>query len=1403
MNERFLDPITLSFNLLERYKLLLRESLLNSGLTTNDVEEILKTIEVDKGIFFTLNRKYEYGINSFRQFCRDNSLSDGLADLIPIDKLYLHQEQAILSILDDKTTVTSTGTGSGKTESFLIPIFDYCLKNPGSGIKAIIIYPMNALANDQIQRISDFTKGTDISFGSYIGSTPEDSRDTIRESPPNILVTNYVMLDRMLTRHKDQIIFTKSKNTVKYIVLDEIHSYRGNKATHLRYLLLRLKSLLNSNVVQIGCSATLENNDGSQGIIKAISLDNFIKPLLDVESYEFIKPTFKKEPFISANPIPIFSQSFDNPAIGTLQYSKSFETLQQNEEFIIKITESLHKGAQSFDDFVEIGNNNLQSYQSITNLKPIVKEYLSAISYINYYSDEPLLDFRIHLFFRDIGGHLKKCIKCKKYRSGHQEFCEDCGTPLFHVYKGDINKCIGKISGNKLKSEIRRESEDKKNSFYVLISFNETKQLLNEYLCFKEDFKLIKDEIILDYDHHGGLRLEFPIYEIKEEVIPLTENTKDYQYLHNLVRTILDFYYGDQKKLLGFIDNREKASQYSSVLKDEFISQFFEEFLKLNYPEEKQLNIVETLQYLHNQIPIDGATELEIEVFKEIDIWYARFILMPPRFFESKKHLLKLNIEKIELFDKELIQKFIDERAIDNTFNDDMPDNQFIRFYKHWATDHRGFCFSGEQSKDPKYESIAFSERSNSIHKDFVKNSGHEEIQQTIKKLLENDIIIMKKTPDGKNHYYLNRKVISFNLQKSKFKDYQELKEKVLLTADLHSSEIQSDERKIVENKFQGGKINFLIATPTLELGIDIGKLQNVMMIGVPPLPSNYAQRAGRAGRGNKGRYALITTFCSEDKNHDVYYFGHPKKMINGMISPPSFDPNNEYVIKKHINALVLSNSLKNKEEFDNFMNNIDTNIQQKLTAVHRIFGNRSNVEEYLFGDFKKQLEDMTPQIEKWSGNLQQFFYSNGFFPDYSFRKDQVSVVDLHTFNQNKELGKIRETESEIDYSLSDREPEQAYYKFSPGEIVFMAGNIYKLSQKGKFSDIQNSELPIRSYRYFDANKLVRFASKSKICNKYNLIQKFENTQPFVNKKAVLKVSYNRKCILSFYNNGIKKFDEIKSFKDDDTRFIIGYDLERQVIILEFDKSICADQKIYLSLASALDRTIKDKYGLDESEIRLLIDAKPKGQKNIYDKIYVLFYDFDGNGTIPMEKIFKEFDDTIANAHQKMKICNCENGCYVCLKSYYTHFYAQNVSKDVALMFTGYLLGKNEFSPVIVESEIEIFKFDLVLTVEIHGEIIKVKSKTDSKINEYFDRKSESQNATIFRLIIKAIKTEFSEYMKTLKILSKVDYIVKAINKGEIEKDKDVFIELQFNLLRFKTVKAENDNISHRIKKIL
>ena len=227
-------------------------------------------------------------------------------DIKPNFPPYKHQFESFkrLSSINGhkpKSTLLTTGTGSGKTESFLYPVLDYCYqKRDQQGIKVIILYPMNALATDQAKRLAEtifqdsrlngsVTAGLFIGEGKNKGKFPKkmgevniiEDREEIISNPPDILLTNFKMLDYGLMRHQFHNLWSynfENPELLQFLVLDELHTYDGAQGTDVANLIRRLKLKLNlskGHLCPVGTSATIGKGEDSVKLLTEFASDVF------------------------------------------------------------------------------------------------------------------------------------------------------------------------------------------------------------------------------------------------------------------------------------------------------------------------------------------------------------------------------------------------------------------------------------------------------------------------------------------------------------------------------------------------------------------------------------------------------------------------------------------------------------------------------------------------------------------------------------------------------------------------------------------------------------------------------------------------------------------------------------------------------------------------------------------------------------------------------------------------------------------------------------------------------------------------------------------------------------------------------------------------------------------------
>jgi superfamily II DNA/RNA helicase len=329
-----MNPIELAREIEERYRRYLKTTFYFKDQDLRaSFEEALNSGHLSKGPFLEATPVFKRGqtprtlFQSLLGFQPD----EGFLKAVHGDRpLYQHQEKAIQGAFSGNNVIVATGTGSGKTESFLYPILLHLYQEFQAGrlcpgVRALILYPMNALANDQRERLGEICKRLKeehspfrFTFGQYVGETPEDEEDEndsqrhardhiaerdqkgysivengcvvhgelvlrseMRKTPPHILLTNYSMLEYLLLRPDDSPLFDKQHaRWWTFLVLDEAHQYRGSRGMEMAMLLRRLKQRLREGGRSepfrcIATSATLVGEEGGKAAVAQFASDLF------------------------------------------------------------------------------------------------------------------------------------------------------------------------------------------------------------------------------------------------------------------------------------------------------------------------------------------------------------------------------------------------------------------------------------------------------------------------------------------------------------------------------------------------------------------------------------------------------------------------------------------------------------------------------------------------------------------------------------------------------------------------------------------------------------------------------------------------------------------------------------------------------------------------------------------------------------------------------------------------------------------------------------------------------------------------------------------------------------------------------------------------------------------------
>ena len=417
---------------------------------------------IDRGPFMQASPAYEKGC-SIDGLIAEGVLHPRMREVPPSAfptqrPLHSHQETAIRKVRSDRNLVIATGTGSGKTECYLLPVLDHLLRecDVGTigepGVRALLLYPMNALANDQMKRIRDLLRPfPEITYGRFTGGTPEHrrqgeeehraaagtdpdpgelvSRQQMREAPPHVLLTNYAMLEYLLLRPVDTAFFDGPTGAHwRFVVLDEMHIYNGARGAEIAMLLRRVRDRVNRSepgrLQFIGTSATLGHGEQAAPRIAKYAADLFGERVKhhshDQQRQDIITPIFADQPETSTWEAPDGSWAAIEKALaddrwpaglqlplppqtaaslcsdGEVRDAAALLDALRSEEHIVRLRDRLRRGPV---DAAEVARAVFDGPPSAEEISALLNVCTNS-----YGSASPLIPARFHYLVRALEG---------------------------------------------------------------------------------------------------------------------------------------------------------------------------------------------------------------------------------------------------------------------------------------------------------------------------------------------------------------------------------------------------------------------------------------------------------------------------------------------------------------------------------------------------------------------------------------------------------------------------------------------------------------------------------------------------------------------------------------------------------------------------------------------------------------------------------------------------------------------------------------------------------------------------------------------------------------------------------------------------------------------------------------
>lgn len=931
-----------------------------------------------------------------------------------VERLFAHQVAAITRIHAGSNTLVATGTGSGKTEAFLIPVAAHAYANRHRrGVKAIALYPMNALVNDQEDRVQAACEQLGLRYGVYTGATPQNVRDAMQDAPPDILLTNYSMLEYLLTRRDDRKLF--GDGVLRHLILDEVHTYQGALGTEIACLVRRLRGHIDvEGLVCVGLSATVSAGGDHAGDL--------------VRTAEFASNLFGA-PFdtgaiVEETPIPPAAPEMDRigpppdaaALTAALAEGADPSALRRvlgdpDDSLMLDLLRAKLTEPRTIAELVtELAEIPARASTDPAHLHDEAAGWLLLGAGTSTPEGPPVLEAKVHLFLRGLP-HLMRCAgEGEHLLLDGAETCpvEGCGaqatTPL-GVCLGcgqDFDLETGNRGGRPSYYVARRTAFDPVEQPQPRTRWYPSRRCVrcgtsatgaaclgcgaptrSVLVCEPERGKPLTRCPVCGYGRNVGAVQEFTARTASAITATafslhrgLAEQSDDV-----MLRRLLVFADSRQDTAFqaGYIRGRSRAVQVRRLITqavrtrdiagapsasfDGLVEDVFRvgrdiglyddpagrdasnrvrrvcewDILGEVASDERRPPTLERLGMITVGYPgLDRLSTAELSTLTDSvgsDTnalrWLLGRILDLVRTRGGVGHeLLRARMEPSAQYD--LIEAGATLRPSQNVVGLGETITK-VKGAGPISLGARGtvarlvrIAFPHLVKTDDQERAVralvAFLEHQRLLTRTRV---GTGRSQVTLWQLAQQEMEIrppattiyqcracraVQPQPSPRNT------CATFNCQgvmepwQDNTDDYErklaEGRDPLAVTAEEHSGQVPLEQREDIEERFKNGELNLLVCTMTLELGVDLGQLLAVVLRNVPPRPSNYAQRAGRAGRREE-RVALIVTYAG-GMPHDSYYYRRPVEMIRGAIRPPAFLMDNARVITRHARALAL-----------------------------------------------------------------------------------------------------------------------------------------------------------------------------------------------------------------------------------------------------------------------------------------------------------------------------------------------------------------------------------------------------------------------------------------------------------------------------------------------------------------